>query len=311
MISVDAELAWGFHDRFPLSEPKKRRFVRARDAWRRLVELFDEYEIPATWAIVGHLVEPEFDVESVYQELPPGLEMFRKYGQYEQNIWLGEELIQGVLDARVSHDIGSHSFSHPLFDLIPPEIADTELRLSRKLSDWYGDEPTSFIFPRNIVSKRKNLKQNGFYCYRGHRPEEHVRSETLDSLRFLTGYATGALPPPVVSPTVDEYGLVNVPASLYLGGRKALPWSVLRRFRGDPVVSMARSGIDCIRRQDGVFHVYVHPHDLQQEADFNRMESVLSYASTREARGEITVETMADVARRIGARQSSGGADQA
>lgn len=52
IISLDAELLWGFdeYDEFPLA-----RVQHGREAWAYLLELFEDADIPATWAVVGHL----------------------------------------------------------------------------------------------------------------------------------------------------------------------------------------------------------------------------------------------------------------
>jgi peptidoglycan/xylan/chitin deacetylase (PgdA/CDA1 family) len=49
VISVDAELGWGFHD----IDPPTSRVEAARTGWKRLAGLFNEYDVPATWAVVG------------------------------------------------------------------------------------------------------------------------------------------------------------------------------------------------------------------------------------------------------------------
>lgn len=58
VISLDAELAWGVHD---LEDPPATRIERARGSWLDLIEPFEAFEIPATWAIVGHLFLEECD----------------------------------------------------------------------------------------------------------------------------------------------------------------------------------------------------------------------------------------------------------
>ncbi|HHH53354.1 MAG TPA: hypothetical protein ENK91_06825, partial [Bacteroidetes bacterium] len=58
VISLDAEIAWGRIDLanreifYPLFENTQR-------VMKRLLDLFDKYDVPVTWAIVGRLVEPK------------------------------------------------------------------------------------------------------------------------------------------------------------------------------------------------------------------------------------------------------------
>src|SRR5258707_15822420 len=54
VVSLDLELLWGYHD-VGITELLRAQCDGARTAVRRLLALFEHYEVPATWAIVGHL----------------------------------------------------------------------------------------------------------------------------------------------------------------------------------------------------------------------------------------------------------------
>jgi peptidoglycan/xylan/chitin deacetylase (PgdA/CDA1 family) len=299
VVSIDAELAWGFHDLFPLPERIERRVSNAREAWRRLVEMLDQYAVPATWAVVGHLASPDENVEAEYDELPAGIETLRAHGDGRRESWFGEDLVRDVVTADTAHEIGSHTYTHPEMGTVSAQVFETELRLSRRMSSRFGVTVESFVFPRNVVEHRSLLKQHGFSCYRGPRPGERRRSELRENAAFLFAYLTDTTAPPIVTPTVDEFGLVDVPISMYLGGRKGRPWPYLDWIRGDPVVDMARRGIDSVASRDGVFHVYLHPNDLTCEEDFERLEAILSYVSRKRDQGAIGIETMGEVARTV------------
>jgi|AntRauMinimDraft_4_1070384.scaffolds.fasta_scaffold02396_2 hypothetical protein len=97
-ISLDTELAWGAFD--------KGNVDRYEDAYRntpevinRLCDLFDEYEIPATWAVVSHLLEscdgdhsdrlsPDFEwVDDWFGELPCASGMDEDARILNLNVW--------------------------------------------------------------------------------------------------------------------------------------------------------------------------------------------------------------------------------
>ena len=110
VISLDAELAWGFHD---LETLPSERISRARDAWLELLECFDEYSVPATWAVVGHLFLDSCD--GVHEELSslPGWFDRDPGGTAEAHPeWFGPELVAAIQNAAVDHEIGTHTFSH-------------------------------------------------------------------------------------------------------------------------------------------------------------------------------------------------------
>src|SRR5688572_3897098 len=54
ILSLDVELAWGMFDHGGAARLRKQ-LLAEREAIRRLLELLGRYEIPATFAIVGHL----------------------------------------------------------------------------------------------------------------------------------------------------------------------------------------------------------------------------------------------------------------
>ena len=300
VFSLDAELAWGYHDLHPLSETDRRRVRAARPAWKRLVRLFDRYRIPATWAVVGHLLVE--DGAELRRRHPAPREWFRTYRERretEPDRWYGRDLVRAVLDADAPHELGSHGFSHAVFDEANREVAEAELRLSRAVAERVGASFDSFVFPRNAVRHRSALGEHGFIAYRGDRSRPWPDVTGAGFARALVRYLAGAPPPPVVEPAVDEHGLVNVPSSMFLGGFTQTPWEIASAVHGDPAVRLAKLGVDGLRETDGVFHMWLHPNDLTTSEDFDRVESILSHVANRRDRGEIAVETMGEVARRV------------
>ena len=55
VISLDFELHWGVRDHRPLSRAECSRLLAARAAVPRILDLFEEFSISATWATVGML----------------------------------------------------------------------------------------------------------------------------------------------------------------------------------------------------------------------------------------------------------------
>lgn len=105
-------------------------------------------------------------------------------------------------------------------------------------------------------------------------------------------------PVELVTPRVDEYGLVDVPPSLYLFGFEDLPRRVAERLGTDPIVRQAKRGIDRASRSDGVFHMWLHPNNLQTERDVTRLEQIIRYLAEIRVRTDLQVETIAEVSAR-------------
>lgn len=299
VFSVDAELAWGSHDLHPLSEAEQRRVMDARENWERLLRLFEAYGIPATWAVVGHLLTTD---TSYRDEYPGPSDWFQQADRGmatwpEQ--WVGTDLVEAVETASVDNELASHSFSHAIFPEISDEQANAECELAKTVGEEFGLDFTSFVFPRNRIAHRSLLEEHGFECYRGQRPDPQYEIPGVRGFRMLVGGLTGRGGPSTVTPSVDEYGLVNIPASVFLGGFRGQPWTELGKLRGDPAVTLLKRGIDKACETGELFHMWLHPHDLTDDRYIERVREILDYVSLKENQDQATVRTMGDVASRV------------
>ncbi|WP_144904956.1 polysaccharide deacetylase family protein [Halobellus captivus] len=295
VISIDAELGWGFHD---VVDPPTDRVESGRDGWHTLLELFDRYDLPATWAVVGHLFLEECD--GVHARHPLAGTWFER----EQTEWLDRpdlrfapDLIRQITDADAAHEIGCHTFSHVLFgqESTTLEIARAELLAALEAAENspIDSEMRSVVFPRNSVGHRDVLAELGFSCYRGTRPNFDAIGP--DAIRKI-----GA--PPIVHPTIDEFGLINIPSSLYLYGFEGFARRLCEWLWEDPIVSRARAGVAAAADEDGVFHIWLHPNNLMSDIDVERLRRIFAHIAERRDRGAIEVKTMADVAKAVRSR---------
>lgn len=297
VISVDAELGWGFHD---FADPPSNPIEYARTGWRRLVGMLDEYRLPATWGIVGHLFLEGCDGHHADHPAPSGwFEREREEWADRPELRFGRGLIETVESSRVDHELANHSFSHVLFrDDISPELARADVVQSHVAA---GRDFDSFIYPRNIVGHRDQLAAEGYTCYRGAAP--HVTMEhsgrVWKMVRLLGGTSL------LATPTIDEYGLVNVPASLFLFSFEGVARAFSEWVIGDPVVRQVRAGIDEAARTGGMFHVWLHPNNIWYDHHAHRLREVFGMIASARAEDRITVEPMGEVANRVLAEASA------
>ncbi len=129
-----------------------------------------------------------------------------------EDLRYGPDLVADVLASDAGHEFASHSFSHVLFGRAETdrELADAELERSRELAADWDQSIDSFVYPRNDVGHRDVLADHSVTAYRG-------RSPTRDGVRGVFD-STVRDRSMLVEPTIDEYGLVNVPASMFLFG---------------------------------------------------------------------------------------------
>lgn len=306
VISLDAELAWGYHDLDRLPTERAR---TARDSWMYLLDLFERWDLPSTWALVGQLF-PEASAGR-RETHPAGEEWFPDdLGDRHDrdSIWFGGDLIDAILDSAVDHEIGSHSFSHVEFGNpeTTPQIAEAELKHSREIASEYGLAPTSFLFPRHSIGHRELLRKYGFRCYRGVEPERWYHGTPVQKLGTVATGGLGMGGPPIVTPEVDEFGLVNIPASLPLFGYDGFPWPLFDAVAGNTVVRQLELGLNRLKdERDGVLHLWLHPNDIVTESDREQIREILSIVGTYRNRYDIPIETMEAVTNRVRGNQAS------
>lgn len=299
VISIDAELGWGFHD---LESPPESRVESGRRGWRRLLALLDRFDVPATWAVVSHLMLDRCDGRHDDHPAPPGwFERERGAWADRPDLRFAPDLVAGILSSDPSHELASHTFSHVLFGdaETTPEIARAECERSREIAARWGREIDSFIYPRNDVGHREVLADSGFRAYRG-------PTTTPEGVRGVAGAAIRDRSL-LVHPAIDEHGLVSVPASLFAFGFEGRMRSIAESVWTDPMVARARRGIDQAATGDGVFHLWLHPNNLRTTRDDDRMAAILEYAADARAKSALEIETMGEVAGRVGPPRSDDG----
>jgi len=298
VISIDAELGWGHHDR---PDPPAERVENARRGWVQLLHLLDEYEIPATWAVVGHLFLDDCDGEHVDHPSPEGW-FDRERGEWRlrPELRFGYGLVDAVRSSSVDHEIGSHSFSHVELGNASRDLARAELAESVDAASDASVELESFVYPRHQIGHLDLLSEHGFTCYRGLCPDRASSHPLGLPTRKVARTFLPNLLPPLVEPETDECGLVNIPASLYLFGAEGAFRTVVETLWRDPMAVMARKGIDAAARRDGeVFHLWLHPNDITGVGDAHRVEAILRYLARRREESPLSVETMGSVAERV------------
>lgn len=327
VISLDAELAWGYHDEHSSSAGglARRTSNRARQAyrtvtrghyadhgitsdelatarrsWLRLLDAFEEFDTPATWAVIGHLFLDECEGEHRSHPLSPGWFASDPGGTAaEQPSWFAGDLIDAIADSPTEHEIGSHTFSHVVFGAptTNSEVASAELRAATDAAAAHDCSLTSLVFPRNWVGHRDVLAEHGFTCYRGNRARWYDDALVRPAAK-MANMGLQFSPPPVGQPTVDEHGLVDIPASLNLFSFEGLARSLIGPVVTDPIVRQAKLGIERAINEDGVFHLWFHPNDVLRPSHIERMRTVLAHVDERRSQGELTVETMSSLAER-------------
>jgi peptidoglycan/xylan/chitin deacetylase (PgdA/CDA1 family) len=108
------------------------------NALPKLAKVFEDFEIPVTFAIRGQLTEVNGSVLGI------------------------------LCKSAVKHDIGTHGYYHKDFANLSHGDAENELSMASAGLKKFGIVPKSFVFPRNSVAHLNLLERHGYKCYRGY-----------------------------------------------------------------------------------------------------------------------------------------------
>lgn len=282
ILSLDTEIAWGT-DASDL--PRYAHcFDNYRAILRRLVNLLDSYSIPATWAIVGHLLLPESDPRKRASAQPP----------HWYHAPYALDWIQG---AKTSHEIGTHTFSHVYTDepATTREVWEQELQTCVNIHREHGLTIRSLVFPRNQVAYLDTLPKFGITSYRG---QEHTWYRGLPKRAqrpmHLLDRALGLQPPTYDLKTLKVgANLINLPSSQFLMAYDGIRGRIPTESR----VRQARRGIEQAVRKGELYHLWFHPFNLgTSDAMFDALAQILQLAAEQREKGGLAIMTMAGAA---------------
>jgi len=308
-ISLDLELIWGALD---LDGPG--RFRKACEIERsvvidRLLDLLVEFDISATWCVLGHLFLDRCQAEDglKHPEIIRPSHSWYRYDWFRHDpggdersepLFFGRSLVEKIKSCPVPQEIGCHSFSHVVFgdSGCSREAAESEIAECVRLGRQMGIELRSFAFPRNQVGHLDVLADYGFNCYRGPDPTWYDKPGIPGPLKRLAHLLDvfAAARPPLVDCEPAEFGLWNIPGSMIYfpshGIRRFVPMS--RR------VKRAVKGLNAAARQGRIFHLWFHPTNLadQTEKMFGGLRSILRHAEALREQGRLEILPMCAIA---------------
>jgi len=294
-VSLDVELMWGMiHENTKAAKSCTNLLINdpqnGRGAIAFLLNVFEKYGIPATWAIVGHLFLDSCKGEEgvAHKDMPRPKENWYSVdpstGIHSAPLYYGSDIIEKVLASPIEHDIGYHSFSHPIFTECSREVAQAEIEIGIKLAQRFGINLKSFVFPQNRVKHVDILKKNGFQIYRGTTQRRWDSSQSLIKRRL-----SGGIDKMIVSPVFPIWkgGIWEIPGSMLFYDPQ-IPSSLLPR---------AKLGLARTIWENKAFHIFLHPHNLLAQPSLGKMlDNFLSTVAKKRDGGKLQVMTMAGLA---------------
>jgi peptidoglycan/xylan/chitin deacetylase (PgdA/CDA1 family) len=280
VISADFELGWAY--RYSKTEPYPREKARqTRNNFPSLIRASEELDIPITWATVGHLfLKNCHRGDHDWMHRVPYFE--NEYWSYRQGDWFdcdpyvsweqapewyAPDLIEQILNSRVRHEIGCHTFSHMDFTdaRCPRELAEDDMKACQAAAQDWGIRLETFVFPAGTYGNFEALSEYGFTAFR-------------KSLDYNLGY-----------PFLDQHDLVVIPASCGLEDN-GLGWSP------EYFAWRYKRYIDRAIRSRTLCHFWFHP-SFDERFLRNVYPGILRYAAEKRDSGELWIGTMREMAR--------------
>jgi peptidoglycan/xylan/chitin deacetylase (PgdA/CDA1 family) len=312
VISLDFELHWGVRDKPGILESYGDALAGARPAVGALLELFESFDVHATWATVGFLLARGRDEAQRYapearpRYADPALDPYREpMGDDEaaDALHFAPSLVDTIL-ATPGQELATHTYSH--FYCLEPgqdaEAFDADLSAAVRIAADRGVSTRSIVYPRNQHNPEYDaaLVRNGIIAYRGN-PRGSGWSAVTAAQQTLRARVARA-----VDAYVPLYGhhtyawsdlrrpglpLCNVPASFFL----RLPSQPRLRARA---LARIRTSMEHAARNGRIVHLWWHPHNfgVDTSARLAALRDVLVWFAELRDRHGMRSLTMAEIA---------------
>lgn len=317
VISLDFELHWGVSESVVRNDhPYMPNLYGAREVVPRLLALFRQRDIHATWATVGKLMaQGRDDLQKYIPSIRPrydrsDVDTYRiatGVSEAEDPLHFAHSLVAGILDTS-GQELACHTFCHYFCDEPGQDLIafEADLQAAQSIAARYdGASLRSLVFPRNqVITEYVDLLPHlGFDVYRGNPPKgmyhlygSRARRYVVRILRVLDSYinVTGyhIIPWKHIGNDVS-----NVCASHFLRPYNPKLW-FLESLRRRRVVAGMKAAVE----ENGIFHLWWHPHNFGANLEENiaSLEAILDeFERLREKHGmrSLTMAEVADEAR--------------
>jgi len=283
-ISADFELSWAFRQHPP--EVARAQGRRERGNFPLLLEIFERCAFPITWATVGHLFLERCSRTShglAHPEMPRPPRNASWAGDWymhdpctnyhEDPLWYAPDLIAQILESRVPHEIGTHSFSHIDFSpacsnatLVRRELEESAIAMRR-----FGVTPRSLVYPFNRM---------------GHMYHDVLADMSITAVRHRDRHIRLSYPERMPSGVYKFYESMN-----------------LRRPKHYRYLDKVKIFIEAAVARCAAFHLWFHPSDPRSVVE-TELPDIVRYLDGQRREGRVWVAPMAELASYCEARHT-------
>lgn len=285
ILSFDCEGKWGVADHLG-GFHRSLTDARLRRAYGQIVELLDQFSIPATFAFVGCFAEEETGLRRLMPQLR-ALEVTAPHylgpaltdmTEGSREGWHGGWAVQQVAASHTSHEIALHGVTHVPWTELDRNGVSEELKLLAEMETPVRNART-FIYPRNKIAHVDALAAAGIA---GYRLAARKRSRLASLASEFNVFARPEDDP------VGHTPPVAIPAGFFVnwqsGARRMVP--------GDVSLLRARRLLETAGRTGGVVHYWMHPENIATApATLNLLRGIVELASRARDAGRCEVLT--------------------
>lgn len=312
IISLDFELHWGRFDKYRL-EDYQGYYKTTLEIIPRLLDLFEKYQINATWATVGMLMAENW--EEWNQFAPEEKPDFHKE-KYSAYVWGNQSKRTSAIGmfapdqvkmiaSLPGQELASHTFSHFYTGEKGSslEAFKSDLFSAKNIArSKFGLELESLVFPRNQYHSQvlEIAAKSGFKAARTNPSDwfwQETSNENLIKKVFRTGDTLFQMGKPVSFQLKEclDAPLLQIPASRLL--RPYRKGSIFNKLRIDRI----KSEIESACKLKKAYHLWWHPHNFGHHPTENLdiLEQILIYIQNAMNSGDLESLSMKDVSDRL------------
>jgi peptidoglycan/xylan/chitin deacetylase (PgdA/CDA1 family) len=282
-LSADFEMGWGWRSRGPEGAAAMGELERRHVPL--ILNLLEEYSVPITWATIGHLFLERCTRATnglAHPDMPRPVSDGTWSGDWywpdpcsdvrRAPAWYGPDLIQQIIESRVPHEIGTHSFSHINFQApySSPDVVRSEVDACNALMSPFGMRARTLIFPRHQSE----------YSYLPLLADCGVSVVRHRDKRVRLSY-----------PERTSAGVYKIYESMNL--------RIARRY---DYLDKVKIFIGKAKERHAAYALWFHPSDPVEWFD-PQLRAILQYLTTERQKGSLWIATMQDIAAYCEARE--------
>jgi peptidoglycan/xylan/chitin deacetylase (PgdA/CDA1 family) len=313
VISLDFELFWGVRDVSTI-EKYGENILGARKAIPRILELFDAYDIHATFATVGFLFfdnkkdllqgSPQLKPNYINEITSPYANILAEIKDNEEQdpYHFGLSLVK-LIQQYPKNEIGTHTFSH-YYCLEKGQTVEefkADMIAAIDIAQQYGITLKSIVLPRNQFSGPyiKVCHELGITSFRGNEkvwfhapqslPDESLMKKIArfsDSFVNLSGHNCYSLD--IIGREVPY----NIPSSRFLR-----PYSDRLKYFEKLKLRRIFKSMEYAAKNGLVYHLWWHPHNFGVflEENLNSLKNILEYYKQLEIKYNFQSTSMCEI----------------